>query len=352
MKKTSMRIVNFFLFFSIFFLFSCGTTQDEVKTDNQSGNLLLVSVEEVQSKPFKHTFAVNGSIEAIHSAVISPETNGQIKAIHIKEGQRVRKGELLVTLSSSILENSIDEAKTGLDLARKLFDKQEELWSQKIGSEVQYLQAKSTKDQLETRVRILQAQLDMTRIVAPFDGIVDDITQKVGELASPGMKLLDLVDLSEVYINADVAESYLPFVNNKDSVYVTFSTYPDLKIKTTVHRIGNIINTQNRTFQVQLKIKNVDEKLKPNLMASVEMSDFESDKAILIASIVIKKDLSGEYVFIIKKTDNRNIAEKRYVKTSYTAKENTLIESGLNIGDQVITQGYNLVKNGMEVKIK
>lgn len=344
---------NFLLFFSFLLLFACGQNEkiDEKNNSEPEKDKIIVKTEKVIHRHFQHSFIANGSVEAIRAAFISPEMNGQIKAIHVNEGQRVQVGQLLITLNGSVLENSIKEAQTGLELAATMFKKQEELWKQKIGSEVQYLQAKSNKEQLETKIATLKSQLDMTRIHAPFSGIIDKITLKKGELASPGMQLIQLVDLSEIYINADVSESYLPHLSKGDSVTVTFPTYPDLKVKTTIHRIGSVINTQNRTFQVQLKTKNIGEKLKPNLMANVEMNDFVSDNAILVPSITIKKDLQGEYVFTVKQSNGKNTAEKKYIKSSLSSSDKTLIEKGLTVGDLIIVEGYNLVKSGMEVNL-
>lgn len=354
MKMITIVMKNFLLILSIFLFLACGNNPEKNNTlqSEEENKALLVEVETIRPEHFEHHFTANGSVEAVRSAFISPEMNGQIKRIHVKEGQRVSKGQLLVSLNGAVLTNGIKEVETALELARTLYKKQKELWDQKIGSEVQYLQAKSNMVSLEDKLKTLQSQRDMTKIFAPYSGIIDNITLKEGELAAPGMQLIQLVNLSEVYINADISESYLPYISKGDSITVEFPTYPDTKIRTTVYRVGNVINTQNRTFPVQLKLRNKDEKLKPNLMAVVNLKDFETDNALLVPSIVIKKDINGDYVYVVSESNGETIAEKRYVTPGKTAEDKTMVDKGLNAGDRIITQGYNLVKNGMQIKIK
>ncbi|UCH13426.1 MAG: efflux RND transporter periplasmic adaptor subunit, partial [Bacteroidales bacterium] len=155
-----------------------------------------VKTKYVKYEPFKHYIEVQGNIEAVEDAFISPEMGGRIKKIHVKEGQRVKRGQLLVSLNTDVTESTIQEVKTGLELAKKLYDKQKSLWEQKIGSEMQYLEAKNTCEQAEARLKTLKAQLEMSNIRAPFNGIIDEIFQKEGELGSPGFRILQMVNLS------------------------------------------------------------------------------------------------------------------------------------------------------------
>ncbi|MDP2162385.1 MAG: efflux RND transporter periplasmic adaptor subunit, partial [Flavobacterium sp.] len=180
--------------------------------DNRQKFSIPVRLQELDFEVFNHFIEVAGTVEAVNEAYISPELNGQIKKIHVKEGDRVKKGQLLATINTSVLDNSIDEIKTGLELAKKIFAKQKELWDQKIGSEIQYLEAKNARDGAENRLKTLESQIEMAKIRAPFDGIVDEIYHKEGELAVPGMQIIQLVNLSTLKINADVSESYLPYI--------------------------------------------------------------------------------------------------------------------------------------------
>lgn len=320
------------------------------KESTEKSSAVLVSVKKLTPEPFHHYFQANGAVEAVEDAFISPEINGQIKKVHVKEGKRVKKGELLVSLNSDIIKSGIAEAKSGLELARTIYNRRKGLWEKKIGSEVQYLQAKTNKESLENRLKSLEAQLDMALIKAPIDGIVDDVLRKEGELAIPGLQLLRLVNLKEVYVNAEVSEAFLPRIKKGDPVRVSFPTYPDLTVDTVVHRTGNVIKVENRTFLVQVKLPNPGEKLKPNIIAILEMKDFSADAALVVPSIIVKNDLKGAYLYILEESEGELLARKIYVVPGMSEGGKTMIEQGLESGREVIVEGYNLVKNGMPVK--
>jgi len=346
-------------------LYACGSKRDNDNVKNEelttanpgtakSEAGMLVTVRELAYEKFDHYFLVNGSVEAVDDAFISPEINGQIKKIHVKEGHRVKEGELLVSLNSDVTESAIAEVKTGLELARTIYEKRKGLWEKKIGSEVQYLEAKTNKESLENKLETLNAQLEMSKIKAPISGIVDRIFRKEGELAIPGMQLIQLVNLKKVYVNAEVSEAYISKVGKGNTVEVTFSSYPGLTTETRIHRTGNVVNPTNRTFLIQLLLDNRGEKLKPNMMALIKMKDFSVDAALLVPSVIIKNDMKGSYLYVVqtKEEEGKLVAKKTYVETGMSEGGNTMITQGLEPGQQVVIKGYNLVKNGMRVKIE
>lgn len=318
-----------------------------------SGIKTLVTVKPMAYESFEHFFSANGMVEAVHDAFISSETSGQIKTIHVTEGQRVKKNQLLVSLNYEVTESAIAEVKTGLELARTVYKKRKGLWEKNIGSEIQYLEAKTNKESLENKLKTLEAQLDMAKIKAPISGIVDEIFRKEGELAIPGVQLIQLVNLNKVYVNADVSETYLAKINNGDIVEVSFPSYPGLIVETTIHRTGNVVKTKNRTFLVQILLDNKDEKLKPNMVAVIKLKDFSADSALVVPSIIIKNDLKGSYLYVTEKQENgKLVARKTYVTPGMSEGSRSMITLGLAPGQQVIIKGYNLVKNGMEVEVE
>jgi RND family efflux transporter MFP subunit len=323
------------------------------KAEAKVSSALMVRVKPMAFERFEHYFQANGTVEAVQDAFISPEINGRIKKIHVNEGQRVKKDQLLVSLNSEIIESTIAEVKSGLELAATVYEKRKGLWDKKIGSEVLYLQSKTDKETLENKLNTLQAQLRMTRIKAPFSGIVDDISQKEGELAAPGLRIIHLVNLDKIYVNAEVSESYLPKVNTGDIVQVSFPTYPELTTNATIYRTGNVVKMENRTFVVQVLMDNPAEKLKPNILAIIKMKDFMAEAALVVPSIIIKNDLTGAYVYVLEKDDKntKTVAQKIYVKTGMSEGSNTMVTEGLKPGQQVIVDGYNLVTNGMTVEV-
>jgi RND family efflux transporter MFP subunit len=300
---------------------------------------------------FEHFITVNGNVEARENAFISSETSGQIETIHVSEGQRVSKGQLLVTLNTDVIRNNIKEVKTNLQLATELYQKQKDLWDQHIGSELQYLQAKNNMESAQARLNTLQSQLDMALISAPFSGVVDDIMKKEGELAIPGVQLLELVNLDKLVIYAQVSEKYLNDVKKGEMVQVEFPAFPSVNREVPVVRTSQVINEQNRTFDVELNLDNHNEMLKPNLIATVRINDFQTDSAFVVPSIIIKEDIKGKFLFIAEGQGENTIAVKKYVVTGMSSDDQTMLKSGVNSGDRVITQGYNLVSDGGLVQI-
>ena len=307
-----------------------------------------VRTEQVNNKRFDHFIEVNGTIDAVEIANISPEMNGQIKEISVKEGQRVEKGTLLLSLNTRAIESSIREVKTGLELSTKLYEKQKELWDQKIGSEIQYLQAKSQKESLEAKLETLKAQFDMSKLKAPFDGIVDKINVKVGEMASPASPAINFINLDKMKVVAEVSESYLASIKKGSVVKLNVPSYPDFELDIPVYRTGNIINKVNRTFEVELRLSNKNSLLKPNMMAVLHINDATVNDALIVPSIIIKEDSKGKFLFRI---NNSNVVSKTYVKTGLSYLDQTQIIDGVNAGDKVIVDGYNMISNGDSVEV-
>lgn len=326
---------------------------NEMELEDQTTGMVPVYVEELKSGLFDHFILVNGKVELIEEAQISPEANGQIKKIHVLKGQKVNRGDLLVSLNTSMIENSMKEVKLGLELSTKIYNKQKELWDQNIGSELQYLEAKNAKESLEQKLKTLQSQLDMSIVKAPFSGIVDDIFQKEGELASPGRAILYMVNLENLKVVADVSESLLPKIKKGDLVTVKFPTYNDLEMSAPIYRIGNLIDQNTRTIRIEIKLSNIEGKIKPNQMASLRVKDFASENAIVVPSIIVKQDSRGEFLFIVDKNENGEaISKKIYVESGLSYNDRTMIISGLNEGQKVITAGFNQISNGGLIDVR
>jgi RND family efflux transporter MFP subunit len=326
----------------------------QMETDVLTSMNVPVQVKLLEEGRFEHFFIVNAKIELLEEAQISPEgSGGQIKKIYVQKGQHVSKGDLLVSLNSTILENSIAELKLGLDLTTKIYEKQKSLWEQNIGSELQYLEAKNGKESLEHKLKTLQAQLDMANVKAPFSGIVDEIFLKEGEMASPGRSILYLVNLSKLKVMSDVSESLLPKIKVGDMVVVKFPSYPDMRMQVPINRIGNSIDMKTRTLKVELRIDNVNGQLKPNQIAVLSIKDFESPKAIVVPSIIVKQDSKGEFLFTVTKNETgASIAQKVYIQTGLSFDDQTMVVKGLTAGQNVITAGFNQIGNGSLIEVR
>jgi len=320
------------------------------KTEGENLYKIAVTVQKLEYQPFQHFVQVSGTVEALNMADISPEANGQIKKIYVAEGEKVQKGQTLVKLNTSISESAINELETRLELANTIFERQKKLWDKKIGSEIDFLTAKNNKESLERSLETLKAQLDLSIVTAPFSGTVDDIFVKEGEMAMPGLRMLTLVNLDELYINADASEAYLTKVKKGDMVKVGFPSYPEIKEELPVHRIGNVVKPANRSFNIQLKMKNHEGLIKPNVISTININDYTAENALTVPSIIVKKDLIGEYIYVANNKDSRMIAEKKYIETGLSYDNRTMVISGLEPGQEVIVDGYNMVSDGVEIE--
>ena len=312
---------------------------------------ILVQVKKVAPEQFEHYFEVNGSLEAVEQANISPEQGGQIKQILVKEGDRVSAGTVLAKLNTSVFATNLDELDKGIELAQTVYDRQARLWEQKIGSEIQYLQAKNQLENLQKRRETLLAQMAMSTVKAPFTGVVDRIWQKEGELAAPGQPLLTLVNMSEMKVKADVSENYVQAVKQNAMVDVDFPSF-GITSKAPIRQVSNIINPSNRTFSVEVRVPNSNGMLKPNGIATLKIKDFELSDALVVPAIAIGKDAKGAFLFVITEQDGEPKAVKKYVVTGRTSGGQTRVVEGLTSGDRVVVEGYNEIANGDLVRIQ
>jgi membrane fusion protein (multidrug efflux system) len=321
------------------------------QADPEALELLPVEIKEMSPEFFARYFEVTGVMEALNDAYISPEINGQIQSIAVERGARVRKGDLILKLNTDVTEKTMEEVKTSLELAQRVFTKQEELWKQNIGSELQYLEAKNGMESLEARLATLQQQLQMAHVTAPFSGIIDDIMVKEGELASPGIPLVHLVNLSNMRVSANVSESYLSSISQGDQVELRFPAYPGMLIKAGVTRLGKVIDPQTRTFTLEVEMKNPGEKLKPNMLTSVRIQDYRNEQAMVVPSFILRQDFNGTFLFKVVEENGVSRAKKSYVKRGITVQDQTQITEGLSSGDVVVTKGFNLVSDGTPLSI-
>jgi membrane fusion protein, multidrug efflux system len=305
----------------------------------------------LQGRMFRHFFEASGAVEPVREAFVSPEINGRIDQIDVREGDRVKKGQLLAKINTEVTEKTIKELETSLSLATDVFERQKRLWEQRIGSEIQFLEAKNNKENLKNRLATLHAQLDMAIITSPIDGHIEKISQKQGEMAAPGMVLMHIIDLTEMLIKADVSERFMPDINEGDEVVLRFPSYPGFSKTTTVRRIGNVVNPNNRTFEVELRLQNPNNMLKPNMVAVIDVNDYSADNSLVVPSKVIKEDLNGKYLYIAHNQNDDWIARKRYIVNGRTYLGETRIESGLNENDIVIVEGFNRVNDGSLLRI-
>ncbi|MCZ2444541.1 MAG: efflux RND transporter periplasmic adaptor subunit [Flavobacteriales bacterium] len=316
--------------------------------DNASGNGLktrLVKVDTLRLGSFEHFIEVQGTIDSDENIFVSPEMNGVVTDIYVKEGEQVNKGALLAQLESAAIANSLQEAKTGLALATTAYEKQKRLWDQNIGSEIQYLQAKTNMESLQSRVKAIEAQLNMTRIKSPISGTVDLVELKLGEMASPGRTGVRVINLDKMKAKAMISETYLKQVKNGDEVHIQL---PDMGMEITskLTHVSQVVNPFNRSFQIEVTLNNKDKFLKPNMIAKIKIKDQKLDNVWVVESNLIQRIDNQSFLMVSVLEDNKPVARKKEIEIGLEYNGKTVVTSGLKTGDLIITSGQNEVVDG------
>ncbi len=310
----------------------------------------LVTSLPIKNDIFKHYIEIQGIVKTDKNIEIKPEFGGTVKAIYVKEGQKVFAGQTLVQLDASSTENSIAELKTQLNLAKTTFERQERLWKQKIGSEMQYLQAKAQKENLENNLASLRTQARKMKIIAPFSGIVDEIFPRKGELTSPQLPVVRLINLDKVYVEAEVTETYLPVIKIGTETSLFFPSI-EKESNSKISQISNYINPENRSFKIRTNISNKDRLIKPNLLANLKILDFKAE-GIIIPSTLVQQDQNGNnYVFTVETANNESKIVKKIITIGSEYNHEVYISDGLTENDTLVNNGARLVISGDIVSI-
>ncbi|MBC5994852.1 efflux RND transporter periplasmic adaptor subunit [Pontibacter cellulosilyticus] len=321
----------------------------EGKTVATEKKTVPVTVEALSQDTFRHYLEVQGKVDFDQNVLVSAKVPGVLTSVRVERGNKVSKGQTMATIDAQVLEQNLAEVRTRLDLAKIAYEKQKNLWDQKIGTEMQYLTAKNNKEALERSLATLQQQRDQYNIKAPISGVVDDVIPNSGESVAPGMGIIRVVNTQGGKIVAEVSEAYQAKINKGDDAVVFF---PDLnkEIETKVDVVGNFINPTSRTFTVELRLKNGNEvNLKPNMVAVVRIQDYKNEGTIVLPVNLVQRDEKTEYVYVAKKEGDKYVAARKEIKTGMTYKGNVEVLSGLTADDQVITAGYQSVNEGQPV---
>lgn len=310
----------------------------------------LVTINPVKEGVFKHYIEIQGIVEADKNVMITAELPALIEKIHVKEGQKVKQGALLVTLDDESIKYKIEELKTQLKLAEFVYEKQANLRKENIGSELDYEKAKNKKEYLESALATARAQQGKTKIRAKYDGIVDEIFPKQGELTGPQMPLIRFVSLGKVNMVVDVPESYLNDIKQGDHVTVSFSEL-NKSYSSKITNRGNYIEPLNQTFKIKIDLAANDDHLLPNLIGVVKINDLTVENALLVNQDDILQDAKGDdFVFIIEEKDNKTIARKIFIEKGESYGDITYIKSGLKKSDRIISKGARSIIDGQEVQ--
>lgn len=325
--------------------------EERISSQTEKENHQMVTVIKASSKNFKHFIEVYGQVYAEKNIEIRPEMGGTITQIFVTEGQYVAKGQLLMQLDASAINTSINELKTRLELATTTFERQERLWKQQIGSEMQFLQAKNQKESIEKSINSLLVQAKKMKITAPFDGVVDYLFSKTGELTSPLNPVIRLVNLKSLYLEADVTEAHLTLVKKGTPVVINFTSI-NKELNANISSVGNVINPENRSFKVRINLPSLEKAVKPNLFAKIYINDFEAN-GIVLPQHLLQKDKEGNYYVYVAVTEkNKSLVVKKVVKIQSTYHNEVLIGEGLQENELVIDKGSRTINEGNLILIK
>jgi len=326
---------------------------EALQEKGETKKLPLVSVYKIENQEFKHFVELQGSVETDQNIVVYPEFSGTLLNFNVSMGDQVSKGQVIAVIDDGGMNQQLSQMQERAKLSQITYEKRKRLWNQKIGSEIDYLASETQYLADQEAVKQMQAQVAKAIVRAPFNGIIDETLADEGQLVSPGATpLFRIVNLSNMFIKADVPEKYLASINKGKLVMVNVPVL-DTVINTKIKKVSNYINPANRTFRVEIDVPNKDGKIKPNLTAKLMINDYQNSNSVLIPQGVISEDSNGEqYVYIAEmKSENTATATKVFIKTGLKQGDNIEVLSGLAAEDAIIKDGARTVKDNQDVEI-
>ena len=319
--------------------------------ENNSKNP-IVSTSRIIKQDFNHYVELQGDVKSEKIISIYPEFSGIVNEIFVKSGESVDKGQILATIDDGGLKQQLSQLQITYNLAKTTYERQERLWGQKIGSEIQYLESKSMFEAQSKAIEQLTKQLNKTIIKAPFSGIIDNVIVKKGEVVYPGRSnLMLLINMQEMYVESKVPENYINSITKGKDVVIE-APMLNIALKSKIRLVANYINPLNRTYRIEAEIPKNNYKIKPNLNVKLKVNDYTSEDAILIMLNHINIDSNNdEYVYKITNKDGKNYALKTIIETGKNNGNFIEVLKGLTENDEIVSEGARKITNNSEVKI-
>lgn len=317
--------------------------------------LPLITTITAKEVVFNHYLEIQGNVKTKQNILVYPEMPGILKKVLVKEGERVSKGQLLATIDDGGLSNQVAQLEATTQLAKTTFERQKRLWEQKIGSEIQFLQTKANYEAQKSTLNQLKSQQTKASIRAPFSGVIDDVMKEAGTVIAPGQgsEVFRIVNLDNMYVEAEVPERYIASITKNKEVKVEFPVLGS-SLNSTIRQVGSFINPNNRSFKIEVPVLNKSGNVKPNLTAKLQINDYTDNKAILIPQSIISENANGEqFVYVIKNKNAKNeaVAERVVIKTGKTQGNFIEVLENLSVGNEIIKEGARSVNNGQTVKV-
>jgi len=323
------------------------TLESELSTTGEVVVKNLVNVVVTEAKPveFNHYIEVQGKVDGEDNIAVSSQMPGAITAVYVKEGQSVRKGQVLAQIDNSVMLQQLANMEQQLAFVTNLYNKQKALWDQKIGSEVQFLTAKNNKEGLEKNLDALKDQLEMTKIKSPINGSVEEVNLKVGQMASPGLPAVRVVNFNSVKVVAEMAEAYTSKIEPGNKVVIYF---PDLKseISSEISFTSKYINPVNRTFITEVKLAPGEIEYRANMIAVVKINDYQNTAAFTVPITLIRESPKGNFIYVARQEDGYLVARRLPVTIGRTYNGLAELLTGVTTGEKIITTGFNNLMDG------
>lgn len=312
----------------------------------------LVTLQKVEKIDFQHFIEIQGSVQSDEYVNASSEVGGRIIDLRVREGQTINKGALVAKLDLEAVQKQIAELEKSMELAVDVYERQKRLWDQNIGSEIQYLQAKNNKERLEKSLETINYQLTKAEVYAPSSGVVEMVNIKAGEMVSPGMPIITILNTYKVKVVANVPETYIKAIGRGEEVTIKFPAL-DTEKRARVTRIGNIINPANRTFEVEVEMANPKGLYKPNLLAIMMVNDNTYKDVPTVPIEMVQQEVSGRsFVYIKSEGADGSFAKKVYVKTGDNYDGKIVITEGLIGGEEILVDGARVVAENALIKVQ
>ena len=315
----------------------------------------LITTFKAKEEIFTHYLELQGNVETKQNLLIYPEMPGILEKVYVKDGQSVKKGEILAKIKDGGMSQQLSQLETQVALAKTVYERQKRLWDQKIGSEMQYLQSKTSYLAQQKSVEQIKSQLEKTTIIAPFDGVIDTVFKEEGTVVAPGQgaEVFRIINLSNMYISTEVPERYIASITKNKKVKVEFPVLAETETSS-IRQVGSFINPNNRSFKVEIPVSNKSGNVKPNLTARLHINDYTNNKAILIPQSIISENAQGEqFIYVVenKNASKEGVAKKVIIKTGKTQGDIIEVLANISVGTEIIKEGARSVNNGQAVKV-
>jgi len=325
-----------------------------INKNEKKSKAQLVTTKKLNDTVFKHFVEVQGDVETDENIILFPEYSGVLTDVYVNEGDQVRKGQLLAKIDDGGLSSQLAQQETQAKLAKTTYERRKNLWDQKIGSEIQFLESKTNYEAAVQAADQTRSQLSKTRITAPFSGTIDDVLAEEGQVVNQGQtQVMRLIDLNDMFVTASVPENYLKSVKKGSEVLIELGAINE-EYTGIIRQVGSFINPDNRKFNVEIEIPNPDGFIKPNMIATVLINNYTNQNAITIPEIILQENAQGESIAYLyeQQNDSTAIAKKVVLELGLSYENKIEVKKGLNPGDVIVMEGAKNLRDGQRITTK